>query len=580
MGIIRELPKELVEKIAAGEVVERPASVVKELVENAIDAGATSIVVEVVDGGKGRIAVIDDGCGMSSDDLGMCIRRHATSKIADEKDLWNIRTMGFRGEALAAIGAVSKMEIWSRKNEDGVIEGSKVEVTGGMQDGPVVAGCAGGTKIVVSDLFYNVPARLKFLRSSGVEFGHVSECMTSVALANPHIRFELIEGGRKKLSASKVGREANEGEIVSRLIAIMGNRYRDGFIHLLEEGDGISIDGWVSEDGRKAGKDMHIFLNGRPVRDRMLMHAVSSAIGDGTERDRYPAAVLWLSIDPAQVDVNVHPAKREVRFEKGGAVHDFVKFAVRKALTCAEGRHVTRDVGRGMEEAKFFSSYVQTTGGSERPTSFVQCGKPENRDVQCEIHSAKCALRIIGQLGLTYILCEDEDGSLVVIDQHAAHERLGFEALKKGYANKNIPGQRLLIPERIDLSPKEYGYISESMDAFEAAGFEVEPFGGTSIVVKTVPEILSGVALGGVFQELVGEMEDFGTAHSIEETVERIFSVVACHKQVRSGDRLQMEELGRLVRDVEREGVTHCPHGRPAIARFTENNIKKWFNRD
>jgi len=342
MAIIKELSKTVIEKIAAGEVVERPASVVKELVENAIDAGARSIAVEVADGGRKRIAVIDDGCGMDAADLEISVRRHATSKISDEGDLWNIQTMGFRGEALSAIGAVSKLAIETKPNVTDALEGARVDVTGGEVKGPVPAGCPGGTKIVVSDLFYNVPARLKFLRSANVEYGHVTDVISSLALANPRIRFDLMEAGRRRLSIPGILNDDDVRGLEERIVSVLGDRYRDRFTPVAEFGGALSVRGWVAEEGKRGGKDIHIFLNRRPVRDRVLMHAISSAFGEDM-RGRYPAAVLWIDIDPSEVDVNVHPTKREVRFSNSGAVHDFIRMSVKKAvggtapLLCKEG---------------------------------------------------------------------------------------------------------------------------------------------------------------------------------------------------------------------------------------------------
>ncbi|MBT3181051.1 MAG: DNA mismatch repair endonuclease MutL [Deltaproteobacteria bacterium] len=573
MGIIRKLSKQVIEKIAAGEVIERPASVVKELIENSIDAGAKSIRIDVTEAGKKHLSVIDDGVGMGAEDLANCVQRHATSKILGENDLWNIVTMGFRGEALAAIGAVSNMSIESKPNLDDIIEGARMEISGGTAEGPFPSGCVGGTQVVVSDLFFNVPARMKFLKSESVEYGHIVEVVTSLALANPSIRFELSGENKRGLKVQAVGDDHRSNE--ERIVSILGERYRGKLTRLDEDGGSISIRGWIAEEGRAAGKDVHVFLNSRAIRDRMIMHALATSLGDGTERNRYPAAVLWIDVDPGEIDVNVHPSKREVRFSNSSAVHEFVKAAVRKMFT-GGGRPVCGEPCTGKFANDFnrneyaLRNVIDDSAFTNRDFQEFQHSIPSSHDVK---------LRPLGQLGFTYVLCEDEDGTLVLIDQHAAHERLGFDTLKKQYASSQVIGQRLLIPENIELGAKELGYINDSLDALAEAGFEIEPFGGNTIVVKTVPEMLSGVSMEKIFLELARELEEIGTSNSVDETIDRIFAVIACHGQVRRGDKLSHAELINLVRDIEKENVTHCPHGRPAMVRVDQDEIEKWFKR-
>ncbi|MFH0800507.1 MAG: DNA mismatch repair endonuclease MutL [Pseudomonadota bacterium] len=601
MGIIRELPREVAERIAAGEVVERPASVVKELVENAIDAGASSIRIDVEDGGKRRIAVIDDGSGMDADDLGRSILRHATSKIAAEADLWAIRTMGFRGEALAAIGAVSRFSIESKPNRPDAVEGARIEVDGGRVCGPVVAGCAAGTKAQASDIFYNVPARLKFLRSAAVEYGHVSEVVMGLALAFPDIRFELSGDGKRRFVS-------RAGDLKERVAAVMGEDIRGQLAEVGEKGGIIAVSGWVADKGRAGGKDVHIFLNRRPVRDRLLMHAVSAAFGERLSRGEYPAAVLWIDVDPSEVDVNVHPAKREVRFSNGSAVHDFVMAAVRKVVQSNLLSTIAPDITRsGVESAMFryeqsrltdsdsssgFKTLRRATppweagegsrrvsGGEGVSPSEVASKGGVAREQGFETCTRAGTLRVLGQLASTYIVCENADGMLVLIDQHAAHERLGFDALKQGYAAGKVPRQRLLLPERVELGVKGLAYVEENFGLLTRAGFEIEPFGGGTLLVKEVPAILGDVALSPLFEKLAAELEEIGGSNSVDEAAEKIFAVVACHRQVRGGDALSSEELAALVRDIERENVTHCPHGRPAIVKIEKSEIEKWFKR-
>ncbi|HPW45479.1 MAG TPA: DNA mismatch repair endonuclease MutL [bacterium] len=579
MGIISELPVDLVEKIAAGEVVERPASVVKELIENSIDAGASRIKIVIRGGGRGLISVEDDGCGMGRDDLAKCVLKHATSKIRSESDLWNLHTLGFRGEALAAIGAVSEMEIESRPASE-ALEGSHIILSFGAADGPHPAGCPSGTRVSVKKLFGNVPARMKFLKSDAVEFGHVHDSVVALALANPSVRFDLSCDGKERLCAHAAD-FADDDAMKSRIISLVGDSVSAGLKKIYEPAPEISVEGWVSENGRRGGKDIHIFLNGRPVRDRLLIHAVTSALGDGTLRDRYPAAILWMRIDPSKVDVNVHPTKREVRFANSGAVYEFLKSAMRKGLQSGfptsagsvrfpgvENAIMRFEERRECQPLRGFSNFAS---GEKRNL--------EHRDLFFTSQDLP-RLRPIGQLGLSYILCEDENRSLVVIDQHAAHERLGFEALKNQRSRGGVAGQRLLIPERVELSPKELAHVMEHFGALSEAGFEIEHFGGNSVVVKSVPEMLAGISLAGFLSDLASDLEELGASSSADDAVNRILTRIACHSQIRSGDRLSDAEVAALVHDVVRERVTHCPHGRPALVKIDPQEIEKWFKRD
>ena len=603
MGVIRQLPKDVIERIAAGEVVARPASVVKELVENAVDAGSTAISIDVACGGKKRITVADDGCGMGPEDLKSCALRHTTSKIARESDLWNISTMGFRGEALAAMGAVSRLVIESKLNRPEVIEGYRIEVEGGRITGPSVAGSAGGTRVTVSDLFFNVPARRKFLRSDAVEYGHIAGLVNTYALGFPHIRFELTSEGKGRFKAAA----ASE---LGRITAVLGDEVAKTLVPVKGEGPGLSLTGWVGEKGRTQGKDVHFFLNRRPVRDRMLLHAITSAFDQRLTSGQFPAAVLWMEMDPTKVDVNVHPAKREVRFSESGAVHDFVMSAVRKAVAipatsfpitgtkssagrCESPFDAETKCRSGVEVA--IDRYERSRLGFEkegwksdfRTPSPIPLPSGERVGVRGGLVSdplslvpdTETSMRPLGQLGSAYVVCEDSDSTLVLIDQHAAHERLGFEHLRSQYASGKLSQQRLLIPERVDLGARELGYVVDHLELLTKAGFEIEPFGGKTLLVKAVPGLLGARNLTPLFEQLAQELEEIGTSSSIDKALDRIFSTVACHSQVRAGDRLSPEEMTSLVRDIQREEITHCPHGRPAVVRIEKVEIEKWFKR-
>ncbi len=564
---VKRLPPDVVERIAAGEVVERPASVVKELVENAIDAGARSVRIDVAGGGSERITVMDDGSGMGRSDLAMSVMRHATSKIGSADDLFSISTMGFRGEALAAIAAVSRLTIESRPNSPGVIEGHRIDVEGGIASMPAVAGCAPGTRVCVSDLFYNVPARRKFLRSTSVEAGHIYDVVAMYALAFPAMRFDLTVDGAKKLALPACVPDIGGLGSTGRIEAVLGLRMR-GSIRVEEAGPHMSVRGLVSDGGRKGGRDSYIFLNGRPVKDRMLMHAIAQGMGERPGGCN-PACVLWIEVDPSKVDVNVHPAKREVRFSEGGAVHSFLASAVKKPVS---GATVRVEFGsppplRAIEGApKAFASYE---AAADRQAASAWPGDRGDEG----------GFVPIGQYALSYVLCEDADGSLVLIDQHAAHERMGFDELLKAYGEGALPVQRLLIPEQVELGERDAALIEENISVLEGAGFELEPFGGATVLVKAVPALVGDASVAPLLTKLAREFEDIGEGSSLDESMERVFATVACHRQVRAGDRLVASEIAQLVRDVESKGVTSCPHGRPALVRISKGEIEKWFRR-
>lgn len=562
MGIIKVLPEHVIAKIAAGEVVERPASVVKELIDNAIDAGAASIEVDVVAGGKKCVTVIDNGHGMDAEDARRCVERHATSKISSDADLFNIRTMGFRGEALAAIAAISKLQIETKVSSPDVVEGALVIAEGGLIKEARAAGCPVGTRISVSDLFFNVPARRKFLKSDSVEYGHIADVVYSMALACSSIRFELSHDGLPKIRCHRTG------DIKCRIEDVLGDEVRNSLYEFKESGDGIGLHGFVVKDGvtRATAKDIRFFVNGRPIKDRILQHALLSGFETFLPRGEYPIVVLYLTIDPSVVDVNVHPTKREVRFANGSMVHDFVESSIGKAVS---GR-IVRDFT------------VAMSGGGEAVPSLCKGG--EGRvDLPPLIPPYKGGegfrLRVLGQFDRAFIVCEGLEGKLVIIDQHAAHERLGFETLKEQLAKGSIEQQRLLLPEQLGLSPKDMAVISEHLDKIREAGFDLEPFGKDIIVVKGVPSILGDISLKMIFEKIAGELAEFGSSRAANEELDKILSVIACHRQVRAGDLLSTEEMQSLVRDVERKGASHCPHGRPAVVTIERTEVDKWFKR-
>lgn len=598
MPKICALPPDVAAKIAAGEVVERPASVVKELVENAIDAGASVITIEVDNGGCTRIAVTDDGCGMEADDACRAFDRYATSKITAEEDLWHLATMGFRGEALHAIAAVSTVVIETRTGE--ALEGTRVECASGAKPDVRVAGCPRGTRIDVRDLFHATPARKKFLKSAGAEFGHVSAEVLRTALAHPSIAFNLSHNGKKVWSCPAVTDERER----MRLLASHDEMER--FVAFDEEFEGMRVCGWVGDDmiTRASAKHCHVFVNRRPVRDRLLMHGVTAGYGAVLERGRYPVAAVFVEIDPQTVDVNVHPTKREVRFENGPAVHDVVQAAVNKALGRARQQKafgevaweksispelMAREARRG--DLGFSVCHSDRSGGlpagrqglplhAVHPVSSIEHPGSALHAVQrSTINDNRSTLRVLSQFNKAFILCEDADGTLVVIDQHAAHERLGFEELTRQYRAGKIEKQQLLFPQTMTFTPEEIAAFEEARELFERAGFEAEHFGGNDIIVKAMPAILGDADVKPLFEKIFTEFSELGSSTAIDEKLSHMFSVIACHRQVRAGDHLSTPEMQRLVDDIVREKVDACPHGRPAIIRFSRRDINGWFKR-
>lgn len=587
MGKIQTLSASAIERIAAGEVVERPASIVKELIENSLDAQADSIVVEIEAGGKKRIAITDTGSGMDEADARACLQRHATSKLCSSDDLWRIQTLGFRGEALAAISAVARVVIETKVNDNAVLAGTRVLVHGGEIIEFGEFGCPDGTRIEVEELFCTTPARQKFLKSDQVEYGHIAEVFTQHALAHPAVRFELIRNGKTHLSYPKV--ESS----LRRVCHVLGANVEADLQVVEEDGADISLQGYVGKIGldKSTPKHLHIFVNGRPLRDRLLMHAVSSAYGECLQRGRYPIAVLFLAIDPTQVDVNVHPAKREVKFAKANAVHDFIKSAIRKRL--GQREIPTKELftaGLNATQERVFQAVNRFETSRQQSTDFLsplsgQHSKQANNDqVQREFSASEASFqpsehKVLGQLDASYIICESAAGELVIYDQHAAHERIGFDALKQQYASKGVEQQVLLIPENITLTTKETSFINEHLEILNKLGFELEPFGGETFLIKAVPAVMGAVNLQVLFETIALELEQVGSSLAYQKIVDHLFATMACHRQVRFGDRLSLAEMESLLCQVRDGKVTHCPHGRPVMIEIDKKEIERRFKR-
>ncbi|GAA3856666.1 DNA mismatch repair endonuclease MutL [Celeribacter arenosi] len=600
--MIRQLDETAINRIAAGEVVERPASAVKELVENAIDAGARRIEIDYADGGKTLIRVRDDGCGMSSDDLPLALSRHATSKI-DGTDLLDIRSFGFRGEALPSLGAVGRLTITSRVEG---AEGASIAVSGGRQSGVKPAALNGGTVVELRDLFYATPARLKFLRTDRAEVQSITDVVKRLAMAEPLVGFTLrdvSDGGEGRVTF-RVAPE--NGDLFSalhgRLTAVLGKDFTENALAIDAEREGLRLTGFAALPtySRGAAVAQFFFVNGRPVRDKLLIGALRAAYFDFLSRDRYPAVCLFIDCDPHLVDVNVHPAKSEVRFRAPGVARGLVVSGLRHALAGAGHRSSSTVSQQTLgalrpegQEARVYqmdrpgprtvqSSYewqaprdpIETPGFAEMsaPSARVE-PDPEPHDEALPLGAARA------QLHENYILAQTATG-LVIVDAHAAHERLVYEKLKAQMAQNGVASQALLIPEVVDMSAQDCAALLEIADDLATLGLGIEPFGGTAIAVRETPALLGRVDAKAMVLDILDELSDLGSSQSVQAKVEAVLSRVACHGSVRTGRRMRAEEMNALLREMEATPHSgQCNHGRPTYVELKMTDIERLFGR-
>ncbi len=602
-GRIQVLPPDVADKIAAGEVVERPASVVKELVENSIDAGARTIRIELEDAGIGLIAVIDDGEGMGPEDAVIAFQRHATSKVRCVDDLFHISTLGFRGEALASIAAVSTMNLVTRRAGD--LAGTHVLARGGPIIETRSIGAVVGTRIEVSDLFGNTPARRKFLKAPSTEVGHVSELVTRTALAAPAVTFSLKHGKRTLLDYPG----ANDPS--ERLAQVFG---RDRAIAMLPfHGRSVvgEIRGWLtgSHFSVPSARQIYTYVNGRYVRDKLVSHALVAGYSTLLMHGRYPAAVVFIDIDPAEVDVNVHPAKSEVRFRRGGAVHELITRAVMERLrsqpppahvppnpaaaavasveaTLAQMRIPMWPSAPFTRSTDFLRS-TESTGPTRAATPFHMPTSPSlepGSGPAAALAATATAgffshLRVLGQAFEGYLVCES-DGALLVIDQHAAHERVMFERLRTAYAAGGVQRQRLLVPVVVDVGAHAAPVVTERLAELELVGFELEPFGGTSLSVRAVPALLGDMDAGQLVRDLADELADVGGSTRVAQAAESVLSRLACHSAVRVGQSLSGDQIRALLLSMDNvDFASNCPHGRPAFITMPRSDLERLFKR-
>ena len=562
-------------RIAAGEVIERPASVVKELVENAIDAGAAQVDVAFRGGGKSLIRVADDGIGMAAEDLALAIERHATSKLADD-DLVDIRYLGFRGEALPSIGAVSRLSITSRPRSGG--DAHQIAVEGGALTPPRPAALTQGTEIDVKDLFFATPARLKFLKADRTETAEAAEVVRRMALAHPDVGFSFVTEERRLVDAPR-----GEGE-ESRIRRILGSEFMDNAVAFDLEREGVRVRGHAGLPtfSRNSGSQQYMFVNGRSVRDKLLSGAIRGAYADLMPGGRYPALVLFLDCPPERVDVNVHPAKAEVRFRDGGLVRGLIVSAIRDAL----GRKRVADTSLSRQTVSSFRP-VMPRGFGHR--GFDEAETQAALDMNMppaampEAEAAPVPDYPLGQARAqihdNYIVAQTREG-FVLVDQHAAHERLVYERLKRERRERRIETQPLLVPEVVDLDPVAVERLAEAGELLAEGGLVLEAFGEGAVIVREVPAAIGKADISGIVRDVADELAERGVSSSLEERINHVLATMACHHSVRSGRKLRPEEMNALLREMEATPNSgQCNHGRPTFIELKLADIEKLFGR-
>ncbi|OYX44740.1 MAG: DNA mismatch repair protein MutL [Rhodobacterales bacterium 32-67-9] len=597
---IRQLDEAAVNRIAAGEVVERPASAVKELVENALDAGARRVDVTYADGGKTLIRVTDDGCGMAAEDLPLALARHATSKI-DGSDLLNIRSFGFRGEALPSLGAVGRLRITSRATG---AEAAEIAVSGGRTEPVRPAALNWGTVVELRDLFFATPARLKFLRSDRAEAQAIRDVVQRLAMAEPFVGFTLRDAtgggeGRVILRA-----DAEQGELFEalgqRLRRLLGNDFADNALAIDAEREGIRLTGFAALPtySRGAAVEQFLFVNGRPVRDKLLIGALRAGYMDVLSRDRHPAAVLNLTCDPERVDVNVHPAKAEVRFREPGLARGLIVSALRHTLAEAGHRASSTVAGatlgamrpeplggpRIYQMDRPSQMALRTAYAAQAPLAPAFAEASARYDATVETTPAEPAEHhplgaARAQVHENYILAQTADG-LVIVDGHAAHERLVYERLKRQRDEHGVAAQALLIPEIVELSEADAALLLDHAETLAGLGLSVEPFGGGAIAVRETPAVLGEVNAAALIRDILDELHDMGDSQRLQSRIDAVLSRMACHGSIRTGRRMRPDEMNALLREMERTPLSgQCNHGRPTYVELKLSDIERLFGR-
>lgn len=591
---IRILPAEVVGRIAAGEVIERPAAVVKELIDNSLDAGGTMITVEVVDGGLSRIRVTDNGEGMTRDDALLAFRRHATSKLRSDRDLASIQTMGFRGEAVPSIAAVSKVRLVTCRRDEAV--GSKVEVVGGSITSVEDAAAAPGTQMDVSDLFFNTPARKKFLKSPATEFSHIAQVVQQVSLAWPQVHFRLTHNGQEVLHCAAVATRRD------RIVQIYRGQFLNQTLVVRGERPGVRIEGVTVNALHLRGtrSPQELFVNRRPVKNSTILHAIADAYGVQLAKGRHAQFILFVDVDPARIDVNVHPTKREVRFAEQDVIHQTVRQAVKTALGDQGDGVSVADAAAGPAlsipdqsySAQGSAGFVsQTLGlfagsvaadisGTARPAVGGDAGRSGLSATETEPACQSIPdVMAFGQVGRTFLLAQIGD-ELQVIDQHTAHERVLFQRLWRAWQDRAVQAQALVTPLPVETTAQQAEQLQQYLGDLEACGFHVEPFGDRTFAVRAVPAILRMGDVAGVVQGMLEDLEEWGTTSSFDARRQAVAATLACHSAVRAGRSMTLPEIAQLVRDWTQEGmIMTCPHGRRVALRLPFDDLNRLFDR-
>jgi len=600
MGHIRILSDNVISKIAAGEIVERPSSVVKELIENSMDAGSTSIRVELRQGGKKLIKVSDNGEGMNRDDALLSIERHATSKLKNINDLSTIQTLGFRGEALPSIASVSRLSITTRiRNE---LVGTIITVMGGTIKSVEETGCAQGTIVELKDLFYNTPPRLKFLKTTETELRNIIDVIQRESLSRPDVRFEVLHEGRALINLPE------RNSIDERLSEIFPDT---DLYEIYAEDEDITVRGYMNgpDESRSTTQRLYTYVNLRAIKDRLLTRIAIESFGRVLEKGRYPQGVLSIQMPICEVDINVHPTKNEVRFRSPRRMGDLIKYAISEMLKSApwmkdyhkrvenavyefhEYRkgYGLRDIegssrSQPREKGKYMKGHKYDVSMGAEGAGFVKTEiRGEEEQDREDIFGKKgyfSSLKIVGQVGDLYIVCESRNG-ITLIDQHAAHERINYERIKESYLNKEkIETQELLIPSTLELSPYESELLKMNLEELGSIGINIEEFGEGAFLVRSIPAIFKNADLKGLIKDMIGEIAATDKEKSLSDRLEHIISTIACHSSIRANDVLNHEQIRALLEDLDYAKYPHsCPHGRPVARELSFTELEKMFKR-
>ncbi len=595
MNVIKLLPDELINQIAAGEVIERPASVLKEVLENCVDAGATEIDIHLMQGGLKLIRVTDNGVGISKEDLPYALTRHATSKISNQEDLQKIVSLGFRGEALASIASVSRLSLTSF--QVGHQHAWEIQAEGSQTIALQPAAGSLGTSLEVRDLFFNIPARRKFLKSESTEFAHCEAIFQRIALSNPTITFNLYHNGKLRSHLASA-------DFPERIKQLLGQEFRQTALFITEEAADIQLQGLISRPtfSRTTREMQYFFVNGRFVKDKLLNHAIREAYRDVLHLDRHPAYVIYLHINPDNVDVNVHPTKIEVRFRDSRAVHQFIFHAIHKALAnghtesseanLSDSTHHIGAVTRNIKKVPLTYSQKRQVNlplqSAAQPSVFYQTLLGEKSHeiiaapdltIQSESHASNFLGYALGQLLGIYILAQSTQG-LIIVDMHAAHERIVYEKLKQALDQQALPTQSLLIPHLLQTDALDITTVEESALLLNQLGFEISVTSPTTLAIRTIPSILKNADISKLISELLEDIRSYGSSQLLTGNRNEILATMACHSAIRANELLTIEEMNVLLREMEKtERSDQCNHGRPTWLALSLEQIDKLFMR-